>query len=194
VNDTVMRLLLTDSRALPYDVAWSRLDAGERATAERFVHDDDRERYVRAHGVLRACVGTDPLVRSPTGKPSIPGGPTFSFSHCGDLVAIAWSTSLPSVGVDVEPTDLALERAAAALVLSPEELQLAADGPPALARCWTRKEAFAKATGRGLTDDLTSVDLTAGLAPDGFVVETFEREGHVVSVAARGRWTIAWSA
>jgi 4'-phosphopantetheinyl transferase len=38
-------------------------------------------------------------------------------------------------------------------------------------RLWSRKEAYLKATGRGLRLDLTTVDLASGTAPDAVVVD-----------------------
>jgi 4'-phosphopantetheinyl transferase len=169
----VWRLCLQESRATPGLPA--PLSEEERARASRFAFPIDRIRYVAAHGQLRqvlaAYLGRSPADLAfdlgPQGKPRLAGSSELSFnlSHSGDLglLAVAWGRE---VGVDTEAIrpvpdldDLVArcfsgsERSALASL--PEELRLTAffDG-------WTRKEAFLKALGAGLSRPLQSFDVS----------------------------------
>jgi 4'-phosphopantetheinyl transferase len=141
------------------------LDAGERQSAGRFLHHADRALYIAAHAGVRLLLGTMlgrapatlRLRRKPAGKPHLADadGLEFSLSHSGSVVLIAIAGDI-SIGVDVERLrplpDLA---ALAARVLHPAEQRelaalSAAEMPAAFLRCWTRKEAVAKALGLGL--------------------------------------------
>lgn len=155
----------------------SVLDAAERERMARFVHDADRIRYAAAHtlarvvlgahlGVPPGSVGFQAVCRrcgGAHGKPFVAGGPEFSLTHGGDLVAVAVTRAGP-VGVDVEPVARTLEPGLAATVLAAEEPY---GGHPAdLIRYWARKEAVLKATGDGLAVPPSSVVVTPpGAAP-----------------------------
>ncbi|CAM3089029.1 MULTISPECIES: 4'-phosphopantetheinyl transferase family protein [Streptomyces] len=148
------------------------LSAAERERAEAFVRPGDRDRYVVAHWALRrelgALLGTDPadvpfaqadcpVCGGPHGRPVVPGNPVhFSLSHAGDVVLLAFADA--AVGVDVEGHPAVSSAAETMTALHPrEQEELAAVGrdalPAAFARCWTRKEAYLKATGAGLGED-----------------------------------------
>ena len=163
--------------------AWTALlDAGERARAARFATTGLRTRFTAAHGQLRellaGCTGRPPaalaFARGPHGKPALSagGGLEFSLSHAGGLALCALARG-PRVGVDLEP--LVPGRAGAdplalaATCCAPEELVAlrrlpAADLPAAFLGCWTRKEAFVKATGTGLLAPLA--DFAVSVPPD----------------------------
>jgi 4'-phosphopantetheinyl transferase len=153
------------------------LSADERARADRFRFERDRSRYTVGRGLLRALLGRY-LGRRPEdvevsygayGKPHLAGpGPWFNLAHSG-TVALYCVTSAGEIGVDVERDDanFARERIAerffsptevAILRALPEALQ-----PRAFLTCWTRKEAFIKARGDGLSLPLDSFDVS--LAP-----------------------------
>ncbi|MBL7774573.1 MAG: 4'-phosphopantetheinyl transferase superfamily protein [Saprospiraceae bacterium] len=101
-----------------------------------------------------------------SGKPRIAGQPGWgiSISHSGALVACALNPLGPA-GIDVEairPVDLA----AFQTYLLPREwrfIQRHHDPPSAFFTLWTRKEAVAKADGRGLGLDFQHLD---ALNPD----------------------------
>ncbi len=136
----------------------------EIARAERYRSRMDRDRFVAAHGVLRALLGwylgVDPeqvaFRRGPHGKPALDAaaassGLRFNLSHSRGLALVALARGR-EVGIDVEHVrpDLAdeglLEPAeAAALRRLPPEAR-----PQAFFAWWTRREALAKATGLGL--------------------------------------------
>jgi 4'-phosphopantetheinyl transferase len=156
----------------------SYLSLDERGRARRFMRATDRNRYACAHGLLRlvlsAYAGDRPedvaLERGPGGKPRLVGlpGPRFNLSHADGLGLVAVSADR-EVGVDIEKvrdvgdvTELArtcfspAERAALAAVPAPLRLRAFFAG-------WTRKEAFLKAVGAGLSLPLDSFDVA--LAP-----------------------------
>lgn len=156
------------------------LDALEIERSSRFHFAKLRQHFVVGRGFLREVlaryVRTDPgalrFSYGPHGKPSLDdphSGLRFNMSHSHGvaLVAVAENKEL---GVDVEHVraDFATEDIArrffsrveveAFNTLAKEE-QMAA-----FFRCWTRKEAYIKATGRGMSQPLDAFDVT--LAPD----------------------------
>jgi 4'-phosphopantetheinyl transferase len=164
--------------ALQVQNLWLTLVADERARAERFHFPTDREHFIVARGVLRAILGGY-LKRHPSelcfcyssyGKPALTtelGEATLSFnlshSHGLALYAVAHRRAL---GIDVEwlRPDLANEKIAehffsarevAALRALSNELQT-----EAFFHCWTRKEAYIKARGEGLSFPLNRFDVS----------------------------------
>lgn len=177
------------------------LSGEERARAARFLRPEAHRRYVFARSWLRrvlaqemGCQPADVDLRTTErGKPVAPDGPCFNLSHSGDTAIIAVADR--PVGVDGEEvTPGRWDHAMAALVLSPEELSHVDTAPPhrrdlAFFSCWTRKEAWAKLTGSGLTDELRTVSLLEGSVPGTPVrLRTLEwRDASlVVSLAAAG--------
>lgn len=157
------------------------LAADEQARAERFHFERDREHFIVARGVLRAILGCY-MNRAPErlsfcygshGKPALAGESDgdairFSVSHSHG-VALYAATRGREVGIDLERIrfDLAVaeiaerffsRREAAMLRTLPTEAQR-----EAFFRCWTRKEAYVKARGEGLSLPLDQFDLS--LAP-----------------------------
>jgi 4'-phosphopantetheinyl transferase len=145
------------------------LDEVERHRAARLVREDTRQRYVLAHGGLRAVLsrylGVTPnmvaLDRSATGKPFLTrelrerSAITFNLSHAHDRALIAVSQA-QEVGVDLECIRSAVEVVKlseryftrsehAAIMQAPEELRATR-----FFRCWVAKEALLKAQGIGL--------------------------------------------
>ncbi|WKX73245.1 4'-phosphopantetheinyl transferase superfamily protein [Streptomyces sp. XD-27] len=148
------------------------LDAEERDRAAAFVRDEDRQRYRAAHAGLRrllgAYLGLDPAAvpfmrepcpgcGAPHGRPAVTGTPLhFNMSHAGDLVLFAFADA--PVGADVERIQpVSVVDQVAASLHPRERAELAglpdADRPAAFARCWTRKEAYLKGLGTGLSRD-----------------------------------------
>ena len=131
-----------------------------------------------AHGVLRDILSRY-LAISPSsiqmeadryGKPSLAGkaagqGLQFNLSHADNLAACAVTRSR-RVGVDVEwVRPIAEIDAIAGHYFTAAEQALldgaGADGKEAaFLTCWTRKEAYIKAVGKGLSIPLTSFDAT----------------------------------
>lgn len=149
----------------------SQLDAtlsdDERARASRFRLERDRRRFIRVRGALRTLLGTYLAVLPAEltfeygahGKPALAGGYQgalkFNVSHSQGLALMAVSRDV-EVGIDVEgirPMPDAAEIAARFFSpLEAAELQAvpAVSRTEAFFACWTRKEAYLKAVGRGL--------------------------------------------
>jgi 4'-phosphopantetheinyl transferase len=155
-------------------VLWPRveslLDAAERECAKRFCFERDRRHYAAAHALKRLMltVSTGCAVAAqawrfdtgPHGRPAVArgGGAQFNLSHCDGLVACAVSRSVEP-GIDVENLDRVVPLDVAETCLAADEAQWLY-GLPVTARragflrLWTLKEAFIKATGLGLSQQL----------------------------------------
>jgi 4'-phosphopantetheinyl transferase len=147
------------------DEATDILSEDERARAARFHFERDRRRFIAGRAALRrilaAYLDRAPaalvFVLGPHGKPALENpGLEFNLSHSGGCGLIA-ITRGRRVGVDVEGirTDFACEEIARRFFAPAEVEALAASAPheyaAAFFRCWTRKEAYVKARGDGLT-------------------------------------------
>ncbi|HET6899000.1 MAG TPA: 4'-phosphopantetheinyl transferase superfamily protein [Vicinamibacteria bacterium] len=170
------------TRHLRRDHLTTVLSADEQVRANRFYFAKDRERYVDARALLRVLVagylGTPPgevqFAYGGHGKPALPkpeGGTRdlrFNVSHSGGvaLLAFAWGREL---GIDIEgERPMANWQAIAATCFSSRERAhlerlSPAERDQAFFRYWTRKEAFIKATGEGLSGALDRFDMS--LAP-----------------------------
>lgn len=158
------------------------LSPDERARADRFRFKEHRERFIAARGMLRTILGRYldrppehlQFCYNPYGKPALkPGGARgldFNISHSQDmaLYALAWDRPL---GIDLEylrDQDAALEQLVARF-FSPSEREALRKLPSekktlAFFKVWTRKEAYMKARGQGLT--LPLQQFTVSVAPD----------------------------
>src|SRR5687768_15335480 len=155
--------------------AWlaSSLGRAERVAADQFFFTLDRRRFITRRGVLRLILSeyleigpADLSFRvNANGKPELTGSDIrFSVSHSAGLAAYALSWRC-ELGVDIErlrPLPDALQ-IAAAFFSSSERSSLealpAADQLTAFFRCWTRKEAFVKALGEGLSYPLDQFEV-----------------------------------
>lgn len=157
------------------------LGADELSRAERFYFQKDREHFVVARGLLRAILsryldiepGQLRFCYSPYGKPALattPGQDTLSFnmSHSHGLALYA-VTRGREIGIDLErvQADLDCEQIAARFFSPRENAVLRALPaklkPEAFFNFWTRKEAYIKARGEGLSFPLDQFDVS--LAP-----------------------------
>jgi 4'-phosphopantetheinyl transferase len=156
----------------------STLSQEEKARADRFHFVNDRKRFVVARGLLRDLLGAY-LHQAPAslefsygqhGKPSLSGGNAlsglcFNLSHSANLVVYAIARER-NLGIDVEHVrpdsaggDIAKRYFSAREVsdlqtLPPENM---VEG---FFNCWTRKEAYLKATGMGLQIALDSFSVS----------------------------------
>lgn len=155
------------------------LDADERARCARLVREADRIRYACFHGAVRRILAeslaADPaalsFVRGPQGKPALGGaaagaGLAFNLSHSGDRLALACGRGV-EIGVDVEAGDPRTDVCALAeRFYHPRERAVLAGLPAAAQRAqflrwWTAREAWVKARGLGLFDELDALDFSA---------------------------------
>ncbi len=185
------------------DALGGLLSGDEVARAARFLRPDDGVSSILSRGILRLilgdCLAEDPrairFTYTPLGKPSLEAIPPradgtgaagldFNVSHSGDWLLIAVARGL-SIGVDVERRRNDLDVAAlAARFFSPPEARLIAEQPDAGKRrlfytLWTRKEAYVKALGKGLSMPL-----------DGFTAP-HEDGGPVAPHAGDAEWLFA---
>jgi 4'-phosphopantetheinyl transferase len=152
------------------------LTTDERARCERLRFARDRRRFAASRGALRQLIGSylrlPPtavwLRYGPHEKPYLCGrdGPTvqFNLAH-SDALAIVALTQRRAVGVDVERirSEFVSDRLAAA-IMSPAEIirfrALASEKrAPAFFSIWTRKEAYLKARGLGLSLRPDGIDI-----------------------------------
>lgn len=159
--------------------AW--LSGAERQRARRFRFDRDRRRFIVARARLRQLLAarcrTRPeaieFVYGKNGKPALAPrfadtGWRFNVSHCDDVAVYAFSTGR-EIGIDVEAIRAVREAddiAARFFSRRENEAYLAlapGDKPLGFFNCWTRKEAFVKALGDGLSLPLDKFDVS--LAP-----------------------------
>jgi 4'-phosphopantetheinyl transferase len=141
------------------------LNEEERARAARFHFERDRHRFMAGRAALRRILAAyldrspDDLVFAvgPHGKPALENlGLEFNLSHSGGCGLLA-VTRGRRVGVDVERVraDFAGEDIARRFFAPAEVEALAGSAPDQYAtgffRCWTRKEAYVKARGDGLS-------------------------------------------
>ncbi len=159
----------------------SLLNADEQVRARRLRFEDKRRSFVAARGILR-CILARYLSLSPQqiqfsysahGKPELAPsqatGLQFNLAHSGDLAVVALAHARP-IGIDleqlrpVETLDQMVDgyfapAERAAFQRLPPERRLSA-----FFAAWTRKEAYLKARGEGLTLPLDQVVVT--LSPD----------------------------
>jgi 4'-phosphopantetheinyl transferase len=204
------------------------LSADEQERAERHRFEHLRRRFIVGRGVLRTVLSSYLRVLpsqiqfgyGPQGKPRLAEPLTslhFNLAHSHELALYA-VTPDRAVGVDIEqvrPLDNAAQLAerffspqeAAALRAVPAEQRL-----EAFFTCWTRKEAYIKARGGGLSIPLNQFDVSLTLGePARLVASRIDRRdpdrwslyalvpapGYVATLAVEGYgWRLAcwqWS-
>lgn len=163
----------------------------ERASRYRTVELSNR--WIIAHGALRSTLATyldiNPvdlvLCEGPHGKPELAHAEKnifFNLTHTNNLAFVVVSADR-RVGVDAElvRTNVEVEKLSRRFFASqeadeilalPGELQLAA-----FFSCWTRKEAFAKALGKGLTMPLNQYRVSVRAEEPARLISTEWDEG-----------------
>ncbi len=154
---------------------YATLSSDERNRSARLRFERDRQRFIVAHGVLRAVLGR--YLESPAdqiryvynafGKPALglelASRLTFNLSHSADLALIAVAAGA-DIGVDLEHirtqpdfAEIARYFFSAAEVdrlnALPSRLQARA-----FLSCWTKREAYVKACGEGLANTPSALD------------------------------------
>lgn len=155
------------------------LEADELERAGRFHFDKHRRHFIVARGFLRSVVAHYLRAQPEAlrfeygayGKPALGREHTlrFNLSHSNEVALLAVSLDA-EIGVDVEHirADFASEDIARRY-FSRAEVEVFNALPPeervaAFFRCWTRKEAYIKAIGKGFSQSLSAFDVT--LAPE----------------------------
>ena len=181
VNAVHLWRLDLQARARGVEKWKSILSADEKSRAARYHREIDRQYFIAARATLRQILGSylqiDPaaltFAYSEKEKPSLGGseagsGIEFNISHSGAIALLAFARER-EIGVDVEQIrrDFETARIAARFFSASEQKQLPAlpeeQRSEAFFLCWTRKEAYIKATGKGLSLPLHEFDVS--LAP-----------------------------
>ena len=154
---------------------WKTLAEEEKKRADRFHFPIHRAYFIAGRGILRQLLGQYLNVLpqdlqfeyGPQGKPFLTHFPNFKFniSHSKHHILLAFSKK-NTIGIDVEVINSKIEfdiiaprffskNEATTLLALPISEQ-----PAVFYNCWTRKEAFIKAKGAGLSFDLTSFSVS----------------------------------
>jgi 4'-phosphopantetheinyl transferase len=169
-----------------YRQYWGWLSEQERKTAQRFVRELHRRRYVVCHGKVRLLLSrylenapeAIRFGRQALGKPYLldnngePQTLRFNLSHSGERMLLA--VGCRELGVDVEVWDPRHDpESLAGEILAPEELAHWQRLPPArrreaFYRFWTRKESLVKAVGVGIGVGVAGV-ITTTVGAAGFL-------------------------
>jgi len=176
------------------------LSTNELERAEKFRFPHLRSRYVAARGSLRVLLGRylqlDPAALefsySSRGKPTLKGQGAeslhFNLAHSHELALIAITRAAP-VGVDVErirpmrDADRIADRFFSTREAEAFRKVPAAEQDAAFFSLWTRKEAWLKATGDGISESLSKFEVT-------FLNDD---EPRVVAIAGDSAAGAAWS-
>jgi 4'-phosphopantetheinyl transferase len=181
------------------------LDRAEQTRAARFHFARDRRHYVASRGLLRRLLSAALDLPAPAlvfeygaqGKPALAAAFSpdrvlrFNLAHSAGwaMFALAWDRE---IGIDLESAtrlkrDINALPGLAARVLSQRELAIwqalpdAAARDAAFLRAWTRKEAYVKATGKGLFDELGDIEvaLDAAVPESSLTLRSIPQEGEV---------------
>jgi|SRR5579863_10082783 len=154
---------------------WNWLSIEERERARRFRFPELQDHFIAAHGILRDILSRYLRISQASltfasddyGKPRLKAGREaglqFNLSHAHHMAVYA--VARPRiVGVDIEEIHRIPELPLIAknYFTDQERLLIEAEAPErrdqAFLTCWTRKEAYIKAVGRGLSIPLQSFD------------------------------------
>jgi 4'-phosphopantetheinyl transferase len=172
----IWKLCLNEPPASPSEN--NVLSPDERARASRFHFEPDRITFVRCRSVLRSLLSTYLAIPAAdlafeylaNGKPQLvatqnPRALHFNVSHSANTALIAVGSRC-QLGIDIEKIHDDVDTTSLAeRFFSPRECAGLLALPPHLRvcgfySCWTRKEAFLKATGTGLSFPLSDFSVT----------------------------------
>jgi 4'-phosphopantetheinyl transferase len=167
-----------DKSAGEVDALEKLLTPDEDERRERYRFEVDRRRFAISRGTLRLVLGSY-LDANPRdlrfqvgdhGKPSLMSHSaeiSFNVSRSADLALIAVSRKR-ELGVDVEyMRGFESQTSVAEQLFAPSEAQAIRSMPPASREaafyaCWSRKEAYVKARGAGLSFELDRFEVSVG--------------------------------
>jgi 4'-phosphopantetheinyl transferase len=178
------------------------LNDEERARAQRFHFDRHRHHFIVARGVLRALLGlylgTKPEALQfrygAYGKPALDGEQRqsplrFNVSHSHETALFGFVHDR-ELGIDLEyiKRDFSTEDIARRF-FTPNEVESIESNPEAervaaFYRCWTRKEAYIKAIGSGLSQPLNEFDVNC--LPAWSLIDLEPGEDYVGALAIEG--------
>ena len=173
VHVWVVKLDVTDSVG---NGLKSLLSEDELARAASYRFEIHRRRFISARGALRClvgdCIGSEPehlqFGYEPNGKPYLANAEdkvSFNVAHSEDVALIAIAKE-GDIGVDVERVRWLpdFDELVARFFSTREARQFQAlpleRKAAAFFNLWTRKEAMLKATGEGISDSLSRVEVT----------------------------------
>lgn len=180
-NEVHLWCVALDIAAASLERSWRLLDEQERGRAERLVFERDRRRFVACRGSLktvlaaylgvgadRVLIGVDARGKPRLIHPASTASLRFNVSHSGELAVFAIGRGR-EVGIDIERVrpipdmDSIVERHFSPIEQIEFRSVAREYAPEAFFNCWSRKEAYLKATGRGLS--FPSARLSVSLAP-----------------------------
>lgn len=154
------------------------LSSDERTRAAGFFFERDRERFVVCRGLLRAILGRYLDIKpdrvqfryEPCGKPALLGtsgtaGLQFNLSHSHGLAVFAVACDR-AIGIDLERVRPIsdFQRLAERILTAREKVLFRVlplrEKQDLFFKCWTRREAYAKASGDGLFRPLNQIDFS----------------------------------
>jgi 4'-phosphopantetheinyl transferase len=201
-NVHVWRANLTADQQTEYAMEnFHLLSAQEQIRADGFLRNEPRANYIKVRGVLRNLLGfylqqrpADVKIEtSEFGKPFLASPADawlcFNVAHSGTQALAAFGRDR-RIGVDIERVREDLDHSALILnYFSAEERAELAQIPPldrrrAFFDCWTRKEAYLKATGHGLSTALDSFVVSARPGAQNALLKV---EGDPIAAA---KWTL----
>jgi 4'-phosphopantetheinyl transferase len=172
------------------------LSADETNRASRFHFPTDRQNFIAARALLRTILASFLAVKpkdlifrySKKEKPSLDlpyaeSGVMFNLSHSGGVALYAFAVDR-ELGVDIEHVrrDFDVEAIARRFFSAHEQEQFAGvaetEKIEACYRCWTRKEAYIKATGDGLSLLLSQFDVSIEAGKKDALISTRPDDSH----------------
>jgi 4'-phosphopantetheinyl transferase len=151
------------------------LSPDEKNRARKFRFNKDSQHFIAARGILRRLIGKYLEINpaeisfqySEFGKPSMANNNSlqFNISHSRNVALFAFTRKF-NIGVDVEFVNPNIEvKEIAASFFSTNEIKNLLELPEkeqtlGFFNCWTRKEAFIKAVGEGLSFPLDKFEVS----------------------------------
>jgi len=180
------------------------LSSEELLRSSRFYKAEDRERYIICRGALKQLLGqylqTLPerieIILDKNKKPVLKDRLQlhFNVSHSRGSIALAFSDN--NIGIDVEYIDNNFDYkpiAKACFAMAEMDcLRESCNAAEEFFKLWTRKEAFLKANGKGLNDDMNQLNCLGELhekqiaAPgyESYRIDSFKIEENYIAAVA----------
>jgi 4'-phosphopantetheinyl transferase len=178
-NEVHVWRVLLDVTTIEFESLLGFLSVDELARAGRFHFDSDRKRFIVARGILRKILGhyleknpNDILFEyTPHGKPALAPGSgeekiCFNLSHSA-AIALYAITRDRKIGIDIEhirndmEEDLIARKFFSQVEINSLEKMDKNKRAELFFQYWTRKEAFGKATGVGISFPMEQYDVSS---------------------------------